>query len=319
MTDGAAARLSLAPRFEAARLRSTRALPCRAEIRTRVLTGVGMTRTTLRRGLGHGVVAMSLALLFAVSAHAQDTTSTTIAEIPPAVGFVNDRANLLDESTRAKLEAFLDQVKRKTAVEFAVLTVPTTAPESPEEFKVRVFEKWGLGGAHDDNGLLLLVAMKERQAIFETGYGVEGTLPDGVQARLLRETLRPRFQQNDHAGGITAAVLAAAQRIAKEKGVTLEWNGRELRYSGSRSSRRLPGWVILFLVAFVLLSLGGGLGGGGMGRRRRRGMWMYGPGWGGGFGGWGGGFGGGFGGGGGGSFGGFGGGHSGGGGGGTSW
>lgn len=245
-------------------------------------------------------------------------------EIPPASGFVNDHAALMDEAERARLEAFLDQVKRKTGVEFAVLTVRTTAPLSPTEYKVKVFEAWGIGRREQDDGLLMLVALEEREVRFETGYGLEGTLPDGLQSRIFREQMAPRFRSGDFAGGIIAGVLECARRIGAEHGVALEWDGRELRYDrGARRALRGRDVVVLLivvlLVAVVLSRLGGG--GGGYPRRRR---WRTVP-WGGAFGGLGGlggwGGGGGFGGGsfGGGSFGGFGGGASGGGGGGGKW
>ncbi len=235
------------------------------------------------------------------------------AAIPAATGFVNDQAGVIGEASSAQLEAFLDQLHTKTGVQFAVLTVTTTAPEEPSSYKTRVFQQWGIGDAERKDGLLLLVAMEERKLVFETGYGLEGTLPDGWQSRMLRDLASPRFRAGEPAEGITAAVLAASQRIAAEKGVTLTWEGKELRYSG-RKSERLPSWLVMlafFFIFFVVLpSLRAS-------RRGGRGGYSSGGGWGGGFGGYGGGFGGG--GGGGSSFGGFGGGSSGGGGGGSSW
>ncbi|HTK32466.1 MAG TPA: TPM domain-containing protein [Candidatus Saccharimonadaceae bacterium] len=247
----------------------------------------------------------------AADAPAADTP--TEVQLPDAVGFVNDRASVMDEESRAKLEAFLDQVKQKTGAEFAVLTMPTTAPLDPATYKVRVFERWKLGAKGQDNGLLLLVAVQERKVQFETGYGLEGVLPDGLEARIVREIMVPALRRGDYATAITQAVLAASARIAADKGVTLEWNGSELRYGG-RSGRAPPPLIIAIVVFFIVMSIMRRMGGGGFGRR---GGWMMGPGgWGGGFGGGFGGFGGG---GGGGSFGGFGGGSSGGGGGGGGW
>ncbi len=269
------------------------------------------------------------ALPLAATARAQDATgatppsppqgAATDTAIPAAVGFVNDHAGKLDEPTRARLEAFLDQLRRKTGAEFAVLIMPSTAPSSPSEYKVRVFQQWGLGGREKDEGLLMLVAIEEREVRFETGYGLEGTLPDGLQSRIFREEMAPSFRAGDWAGGITAGVLACAARIAAEKGVTLEWDGRELRYRGGREGTRWPLMlVVVVFIIFVLLARSAGGHGGG--RRRRRGGWFIGPGgFGGGLGGGFGGFGGGGGGFGGGSFGGFGGGASGGGGGGGRW
>ena len=279
-------------------------------------TGLRRTRFLLVAAVAAlAVIATALAPVRVV--RAQDSLSGPA--VPAAVGFVNDHAGKLDEPTRARLEAFLDQVKRKTGAEFAVLIVPTTAPESPTDYKVQVFKRWGLGARGQDTGLLMLVAIEEREVRFETGYGLEGALPDGLQSRIFRQEMAPHFREGDYAAGITAGVLACAARIAAEKGVTLEWDGRELRY-GSRD-RDLP-WPILIVVVFVVLSILLRIlrGGGGFGGPRRRGGWYMGPGgFGGGFGGFGGlgGGGGGFGGGG--SFGGFGGGASGGGGGGGKW
>ncbi len=275
---------------------------------------------TVRRAIARLVALLGITLAGSLAAlalpplapelAAQDTTGERA--IAPAVGFVNDRAGVLQERTRAQLESFLDQVRRKTGAEFAVLTVRSTAPLTPSEYKVKVFETWGLGKKGEDNGLLLLLAVDEGEAWFETGYGLGGILPDGLEARIVREEMAPRFHAKDYDGCIVAGVQAAATRIAADKGVTLEWDGRELRYDEPRSDRP-PWWLplaIFFLVLFISARIRG-LG-------RRRGFW--GPYWGGPWGGLGGGFGGGggswggsFGGG---SFGGFGGGASGGGGGG---
>lgn len=272
-------------------------------------------------------------LLFAAALFlGRDARAAGEPPIPEPTGYVNDHAGLMDETARAKLEAFLDQVEKKTGAQFAVLTVKSTAPLTASEYKVRVFDQWKIGKQGEDLGLLLLVATEERDARFETGYGLEGTLPDGFQSRLFRREMAPRFREGDYAGGITAGMIGCAARLAAEKGVTLEWNGEALRYRRGGDFGLPARGLILFVVFVILLlmiasglagrSLGGGRGG-------RRGGGYRGGGYGGGFGGgffgglggfggsgggsWLGGFGGGS------SFGGFGGGSSGGGGGGGHW
>ena len=231
------------------------------------------------------------------------------------VGFVNDAAGVMDEPARARLEAFLDQVKQKTGAQFAVLTLRTTAPRDPLEYKTEAYQRWFHGNR---SSLLLLVALEERKIAFETGYDLEGILPDALETRIIRQEMTPRFRAGDLTGGITAAVLRVSAVIAKDRGVTLEWNGRELRYT--RESRRGPtplaAALAVFFVLFIMLPILAGMGSmSPRGRRRSGAWWWLGPGpWiggggiGGGFGG--GGFGGGGfgGGGGGGGFGGFGGG-----------
>jgi uncharacterized protein len=257
---------------------------------------------------------LAVLLLPPAARGAPGAVDSTTAVIPAPVGFVNDVARVMDEPARAKLEGFLDQLKRKTGVQFAVLTVPTTAPLDPDEYKVRVFESWKIGTRGKDDGLLLLVAIEQRAVRFETGYGLEGTLPDGWQSRMVRAEMLPRLRQGDYSGAITRGVLRCAARIGAEHGVQLEWDGRELRYT-SDGRGGPPGWLLALVVFFVISSIVGGIGGRGY---RRRGMWIgpMGGGFWGGFGGRGGFGGGSFGGG---SFGGFGGGASGGGGGGGNW
>ena len=128
---------------------------------------------------------------------------------PRPVGFVNDRAGTLDETSRARLEAFLDQVKRKTGVQFAVLTLRTTAPLDPIQYKTEAYQRWFHGNR---TSLLLLVALEERKIAFETGYELEGILPDGLEARIIRDEMTPRFRAGDFAGGITAGVLRVVER-----------------------------------------------------------------------------------------------------------
>ena len=281
-----------------------------------------------RARLGFFALALSLAAIahptpaLTQSRDSQSTSPADTVAIPAAVGHVNDFANVMDDDARAKLESFLAQVQQKTGAELAVLTVKNTGVDDPMQYKVKVFERWGLGKKGENNGLLLLVAIEQTTARFETGYGLEGVLPDGLQSRIYREIMRPYFKNGDYAGGITQGMLACSARIAKDKGVTLEWDGSELHYDGSSgesklSSREIMMMLLVLFIFFVsvagrMSSYRRGLGGGAwwigpligseLGRRGR--------------GGWGGGFGGGFGGGGGGGFGGCGGGARGGGGGG---
>jgi uncharacterized protein len=282
-----------------------RRAPARPAARSRFFGGLaGM--------LSSALVLSGIAVFAAMLAGTGLTRADDAPAIPAYRGYVNDDAGVLREDTRAKLEAFLDQVEKKTGAEFAVLTVRTTAPLDPADYKVKVFETWKIGKKGADNGLLLLVAMEERKIWFETGYGLEGVLPDGLESRIIRERMTPAMRASDVDGAVTAGVLAAAAKIAADKGVTLEWNGQELRYGSDagESGGHFPVWLIALLVFMVINIIVRSAFG-------RRGGWYIGPGWGGGFGGGFGGFGGG--GGGGGSFGGFGGGSSGGGGGGGGW
>jgi len=196
------------------------------------------------------------ALLLAAAFRGDGARAADEPAIPEPTGYVNDHAGVMDEASRARLEAFLDQVEKKTGAQFAVLTVKRTAPLTASEYKVKVFDQWKIGKKGEDNGLLLLVATDEHEARFETGYGLEGTLPDGLESRIFRNEMAPRFRAGDYAGGITAGMLACARRVAAEKGVTLEWDGKELRYDENRGGPpSLPRFVIAIMILLGIIVL----------------------------------------------------------------
>jgi uncharacterized protein len=203
----------------------------------------------------------------------------------------------------------------------ALVTVPDLGGREIEEAATDLFTKWGLGRKGENDGVLILLALRERRVRIEPGYGLEGPLPDGRLGGIIRHVMGPDLSADRLGPGLLKGARAVAAAIAQEKGVTLSGasgivppppDGGEIGAAGKLLL------LLIFLAFFVLGSIFNRANRGRRGWSRRRGGW-YGP-WGGGFGGMGGlgGFGGfgGFGGGshGGGGFGGFGGGMSGGGG-----
>ena len=90
--------------------------------------------------------------------------------------------------------------------QLAVLIVPTTAPEEIEQYSLRVAEQWKLGRQKVDDGAILVVAKNDRAVRIEVGYGLEGSMSDIISKRIISETIVPRFQQGDYAGGVMAGV-----------------------------------------------------------------------------------------------------------------
>jgi uncharacterized protein len=198
-------------------------------------------------------------------------------------------------------------LERKTTAQVLVLTVQSLDNEDIENFSLRTAEKWKLGQKGKDNGVLIVVAVKDKKYRFEVGYGLESVLPDSIIGSMGREYLVPYFRQGDYSTGVFTATLAVIRTIAAHEGVQITGlpgspriNGDYVRKPVGILGAIIP--IILFLIAVilfvthphqcVLLLLASSLGG------RRRGWY------GGGYGGFSGGSPGGFGGGGGGGFGG---------------
>ena len=127
-------------------------------------------------------------------------------EVPALRERVTDLTGSFDAGRRAALEQRLVAFEQQSGSQVAVLMVPTTQPESIEQYSIRVVEAWKLGRAQQDDGVLLLVAKDDRRLRIEVGYGLEGAIPDAVAKRIIEEIIRPHFRQGDFAGGVEAGV-----------------------------------------------------------------------------------------------------------------
>jgi uncharacterized protein len=233
-------------------------------------------------------------------------------------GYVSDFAKVLDDSSRARLEAYCGRVEQVTGVQMAIVTIDTLDGEPIEDVTNTLYRKWGVGKKGKDEGIMLLLAIKDHRDRLEIGYGLEPILPDGFDGSVMREA-RPLLRQNAYGPALFAAAQEMGSRIAAAKGVSLDVGLRpQRRVVGRRPGIPWPFIVIGIIVLLVLMRHGGGGGGGfltGMILGNLLGRGGGGGGWGGGgFGGYDSG-----GGGGGGGFGGFGGGDSGGGGASSDW
>ena len=139
-------------------------------------------------------------LLIAASAWALD--------VPPLTGRVVDLAHVLPADVAASLTNDLEAHETKTSNQVAVLILPSLEGEPLESFSHRVGTTWKLGQKGTENGVLLLIALRERKIRIEVGYGLEGTLTDLRSSHIIRQEIVPRFRSGDLPGGIAAGVQA---------------------------------------------------------------------------------------------------------------
>ena len=257
-----------------------------------------------------GIVALMLGV---ASARAADPPLELAAP-------VNDFAKVIDADSASAIDRMSRTLQTASGDVVVVATVPTIEPYGDiREYAVKLFANngKGIGQKGKNNGLLILLALKERRVWVEVGYDLEQWVTDGFAGDTSRTVMTPFFRNGQYGEGLSAGAERIIGRIAQGRGVTLE-GVRVPRQVAPQRGSSIPGWlpIVIFIAILIISRMGGGGG-------RRSGFWGPG-GWssgvgpfGGGFGG--GGFGGGGGGGFGGGFGGFGGGSSGGGGGGSSW
>jgi uncharacterized protein len=126
--------------------------------------------------------------------------------VPPLTGRVVDQTATLSGSEVASLDQTLKNFEARKGSQIAVLIVPTTQPETIEQYSLRVAEAWKIGRKKIDDGAILVVAKNDRKLRIEVGYGLEGALNDVTAKRIIDEVITPKFRSGDFAGGVSDGV-----------------------------------------------------------------------------------------------------------------
>jgi uncharacterized protein len=206
---------------------------------------------------------------------------------PPPKAHFNDYAGVVSAAEAQRLDAKLAEFEKQTSTQIVVAVFPRLPSPSLEDFTIRTAQAWRVGTKKLDNGAIFFVFVADRKMRIETGYGLEGALPDQLAARILDERVRPRFRAGDWAGGLEAGIDGM---IAATRG---EYTSPPQKAATGSSGLAI---LVIVLVVLILLWLSSFGSGGGRtyarGGLRRSGYW---GGWSSGGGGWssGGGFGGG--------------------------
>ena len=264
------------------------------------------------------LVILFMAVGFSL-ATAVTTTVLAYADppLPELTQPVHDFADVIDPSTEQQIDQLSRSLQAASGDVLVVVTVPTIEPYADiREYAVKLFENHGrgIGEKGKDNGVLILLALKERRGRIEVGYGLEEWITDGYAGETSRE-MTSDFREGRYGAGLLKGAQRIAGRIAQGRGVTL--TGVEIPSDVRLRTRTDIPFSVLFFIFLAIMLFSRRRGGPGRGLRQwGRGGWS---GWSSGVGPFGGGWSGGGGGGFGGGFGGFGGGRSGGGGGGAGW
>jgi uncharacterized protein len=133
-------------------------------------------------------------------------TAAADVAVPPLSGRVVDQTGTVSSAEIDTLTQRLKNLEARRGSQLAILMVPTTAPETIEQYSIRVAEAWKIGRKRIDDGALLVIAKNDRKLRIEVGYGLEGALNDVTAKRIIDEVITPRFRSGDFAGGISAGV-----------------------------------------------------------------------------------------------------------------
>jgi uncharacterized protein len=183
------------------------------------------------------------AILFALCV----ATVAVALTFPPLSGRIVDQANIISRETREALEPKLAELEQKSGIQLVVATVNTLEGQEIEPYANELFRFWKLGEKTKNNGVLLLVAPKERRVRIEVGYGLEGTLTDALSAVIITNAITPRFKTGDFSGGITRGVDDIITVLTTDAS---EWQKRPSLRLDRPQAERPMNWI--GIVAFVL-------------------------------------------------------------------
>jgi uncharacterized protein len=223
-------------------------------------------------------------VLFLVMAMGWPALSEGAAAFPARRGAVNDFAGVIPSQYVGPMESLAGEVLEKTGTAIVVATVETIGDNDPNDYANRLYQAWGIGKKGEDKGVLIFLTVKERRVRIETGYGVEGILPDGLVGEILDRYALPYFKEGHYGKGISETMAAVASVVAKAAGVSLTGASpperRQVRNEGqpgifqwllllgalfflfgTRQGRALLPWILLFMMS----GSGGRRGGGGFG------------------------------------------------------
>jgi len=176
-------------------------------------------------------------------------------DVPSHDGYVTDVADVISESEEEVLTARIHELEDTMTVEIAVLTVLTTEGEDIAEVAFEVGNTWGVGKDENDNGLVIVVAVDDREWFIATGYGLEGALPDAIVKRIGEYDFPPYFREGDFSGGILAGLDDMELYMAKDPSIVAFYDEEEEEYdydAAFEKEMEQSMWFMILLTAAFL-------------------------------------------------------------------
>jgi uncharacterized protein len=170
-------------------------------------------------------------------------------KLPKPTLYFNDYAGVVSPGVAQQLNRMLEDFEKATSSQIVVAVFPRLETDSSlEDYTHRLFEEWGVGQKHKDNGAVLFVFIKDRKMRIEVGYGLESVLPDALAKRIIEEEIKPGFKRGDYDAGLSAGVLAMLQAAQGE----YKGTGRTVAQTRARGN---PAPVLIFAVVILIILL----------------------------------------------------------------
>ncbi|WP_180190394.1 TPM domain-containing protein [Acinetobacter sp. YH01009] len=168
---------------------------------------------------------------------------------------VVDQANLLSAAEKQAISQKILQLHEQGKAQVGIVIVPTTGQEDIFDYAMRVAEKWQLGSAKRDNGILMAIAVNDRRIQILTGYGLEGIMPDIIVSRIIRNQITPHFKQAQYAQGIDAGLTEITQILNQDPEVAAQ-AAQELKERQEQALHEQQAKEKTFTTVLIILVIG---------------------------------------------------------------
>lgn len=223
---------------------------------------------------------VAVSMLTAPPAPAQSAADAWKRDLPAPTGFVNDFAGVIDAPSKARMETMARNFRDRTEIDVAVVTLESLHDRPIEDVALAIGREWGIGAGTEKNGLLILLAVGDRQSRIETSRKLDDEITDGTAGEILRQS-RPSFIRGEYGDGLRLALETVLATIAAKRGISIEGIDNVRAYGRQPAANRSGGSSVgskvfsaIVLVAIIVLVFGAfgrrGGGGGRGGRRRGR-------------------------------------------------
>ena len=169
---------------------------------------------------------------------------------PPKNGYVLDQTQTLTKEEIYTMNRMGLELQKKTKAQIAVLMIPTLEGEEVSDYANRVFRAWGIGDKEKNNGVLFLIATKDKQMRIEVGYGLEGAINDGKAGEILDQYAIPYFQKGKFGPGVMETYKVLVGEVSKEYGVSTDGSKT---YEKQNTIELSPFQILLIAIGIILL------------------------------------------------------------------
>ncbi len=167
--------------------------------------------------------------------------------------FVNDFVNIIDEDDEAEIMKIGADLYEQTTAQIVVVTIDSLDGYDVDEYALELGREWGVGNEDNDNGVVILLSLSDREISIQVGYGLEGCLNDGKVGRIIDEYAIPYLSNDDFSTGLIETYKAVVYVVCEEYGVELNPDYNINDYESEDDEFGTDAFITMFIAIIIVV------------------------------------------------------------------